>query len=276
MGILDELREQANQKQLEQQEDTLLQEQRLHNYKTLILPKMQQIFSYFKELIDYLKIIETPIEVPHYSEHYPDMGILYQQDYRLSTDKHGGIASIEKLTDINLRFTCQGLGSDSFEYTVEYQDEADVEREFLLQHNIPFKYNHNMGNNKAGEITFHISRKIPVLFTFSVDFENSCIILEIHNHDNFESRSLTIEIEQINEDYLDKLARYILRKDHEFLRMTIDEKAKEKIRQQIRRQKQALAHELEILSSSEKTEQKKQEIDKVKNKIRGFFEQIKK
>lgn len=276
MGILDDLREEANKKQLELQEDSLLQERRLHNYKTLILPKMQQIFSYFKELIDYLKIIETPIEVPHYSIHYPELGSLYQQDYRLSTDKHGGLAKLEKLTEINLRFICQGVGSNTFEYTVEYQDEADVEREFLLQHNIPFKYNHNMGNNKAGEITFHISRKIPVGFNFSVDFENSCILLDIHNHENFESRSLTIEIEQIDEEYLDKLARYILRKDHDFLRMTIDDKAKEKIREQIRVQKKALAHDLELISSSEKNEQKKQEIEQVKNKIKGFFEQIKK
>ena len=104
MGILDDLREQANQKQSEQQEDALAREKLEHNYQVRILPKMQQLFSYFKELIDYLSVIEEPIELFNYCDRYPELGVLYQQDYRLSTDKHGGLANYEKLTEVNLRF----------------------------------------------------------------------------------------------------------------------------------------------------------------------------
>ena len=100
MGILDDLREQASQKQSEQQEDTILKEKLAHNYQILILPKMQLLFSYFKELLDYLSIIEAPISIPHYSNRYPKLGKLYQQGYRLSSDKHGGIANFEKLNSL--------------------------------------------------------------------------------------------------------------------------------------------------------------------------------
>ena len=276
MGIIDDLREEVRQKQMGHQEDTVLQEQLEHNYQILILPKMQQLFSYFKELIDYLSILETPIEIAQYSNRYPLLGELYQQNYRLSTDKHGGIADFEKLTEIFLRYTCLGPGEDEFSHHVGHKIEADQEKDFLSSHNILFNYDRNLGQSKDGAVTFRITRKIPVLFKFSVDYHKSCIILKIQNHENFEQRTQIIKPDQIDEVYLDKLARYILRKDHDFLRMDIDDASKEKIRERISIQKQTHADELEAASIREQNELKKQEINKMKNKIKSFFEQIKK
>lgn len=276
MGIIDDLREEVRQKQMDHQDDTVLQEQREHNYQIFILPKMQQLFSYFKELIDYLSILETPIEIAQYSNRYPLLGELYQQNYRLSTDKHGGIADFEKLTEIFLRYTCLGPDEDEFSHHVGHKIEADQEKDFLASHNIPFNYDRNLGHSKDGAVTFRITRKIPVLFKFSVDYNQSCIILEIQNHENFEQRTQIIKPDQIDEAYLDKLARYILRKDHDFLRMDIDDASREKIREHISIQKQTHAEELEAASIREQNELKKQEINKMKNKIKSFFEQIKK
>ncbi|MCW8928700.1 MAG: hypothetical protein OQL19_00495 [Gammaproteobacteria bacterium] len=278
MGILDDLREEASQKQIDLQEDTLLKEKLEHNYQILILPKMQQLFSYFKELIDYLSIIENPIEIPEYSKRYPQMGMLYQQNYRLSTDKHGGLSHYDKLTEIYLRFNCLGNddNEETFSHHIQHKVEADLEKEFLSSHKIPFNYDQSFGSNKGGAVTFQISRKIPVLFKFSVDYENSLIVLDIQNHENFEQRNIVINPNQIDEDNLDKLARYILRKDDDFLRMEIDDASKEKIREQINLQKKAHADELRAAAIREENERKKQEINNVKNKIKTFFDKISK
>lgn len=276
MGIIDDLREEVRQKQMVNLEDTAFQEQLEHNYQLLILPKMQQIFSYFKELIDYLSILETPVEITQYTNRYPLLGKLYQQNYRLSTDKHGGIADFEKLTEIFLRYNCLSPDEEEFSHHVKHKIEADQEKEFLSSHHIPFNYDRNLGHTKEGAVTFRISRKIPVLFKFSVDYNKSCIILEIQNQENFEQRTQIIKPDQLDEVYLDKLARYILRKDHDFLRMDIDDVSREKIREHISIQKQTHADELEAASVREQNELKKQEINKMKNKIKSFFEQIKK
>ncbi len=276
MGILDDLREQANQQQTVQQDDLATQEQQEQYYQTSILPKMQQIFSYFKELIDYLNIIETPIEVNHYSTRYPALVHLHQQDYKLSTDQHGGIADFEKLTEVYLRFKCLDENEESFTHIVEHAIDADQEKEFLSQHKVSFKQNHSIGTIKNNGISFQISKKIPIIFKFSVDKENSNITLNIQNHDNFEHRTQKINPNQVNEAYLDKLARYILRKDKDFLHIKIDDNSKEKIRKKIHLQKKIHANELKEVAIREKNEQQQQEINKVKNKIKSFIKQLKK
>jgi hypothetical protein len=255
MGILDDLREEASLKQSEQQEDTIAREKLEHNYLILILPKMQQLFSYFKELLDYLKVIETPIEILQYSNRYPNLGVLYQQDYRLSTDKHGGIANFEKLTEITLRFSCLGKEDDEFIHQTNNKLEAEQEKDFLASRKLKFHLDRHLGNTKDGATTFHISRRIPVVFQFSVDYDRSRIRLTMHNHENFEQRSHFIDPNNIDEAFMDKLARYILRKDTEFLRMEIDESAKEKIRLQVEAQKQAYEAELEAAQRLEEAEQ---------------------
>lgn len=275
MGILDDLREEARQKQAALQKNTILKEKLEHNYQISILPKMQQLFLYFKELIEYLSIIETPIKIPQYSKRYPLLGELYQQNYRLSTDKHGGISHFDKITEIYLRFNCLSKDEETFEHHVKHKIEAEHEKDFLSSHKVPFNFYHNFGNTKDGAVTFHITRKIPVLFKFSVDYEKSLIIMYIQNHENFEQRTKIIKPDQINEHNLDKLARYILRKDDDFLRMEIDNTSKEKIREQVNIQKQAHYDELKAATIREQNEQKKEEITKVKNKIKSFFNKIK-
>lgn len=271
MGILDDLREHASQKQEQRQEDSIAKEKLEHNYQILILPKMQLLFSYFKELLDYLNIIEEPIVIPLYSKRYGQLGELYQKDYRLSSDKHGGLANFEKLTEITLRFACVGQDEDEFIHYVDNQIEAEQEKEFLSRRKIKYHYDRHIGNTKGGAVTFHITRKIPVVFKFSVDYERSQITLDIQNHEDFELRNQVINPQHIDEPFLDKLARYILRKDNEFIRMDIDETHKEKIRRQLEEQKRHHAEELKAAHIREQNEQKKVEENKFSNKIKSFI-----
>ena len=273
MGILDDLREEASHKQVEQQEDIVQKEKLEHNYRMLLLPGMHQLFSYFKELTDYLSVIETPLIISHYSSRYPELGELYQTDYKLSTDKHGGIADFDKLTEITLRFYCLGQEEELLHYC-DNKIAADQEKEFLSSHKIPFQYDQQLGNTKGGAVTFHITRKIPVYFKFTVDYEKSGIILEIQNHEDFEQRTQVINPDQINESYMDKLARYILRKDTEFLRMDIDDTHKENIRRNIEQQQQSHAEELKAARIKEENEQKAAQEAKVSNRVKTFFNQM--
>ena len=271
MGILDDLRDEANQTQEEDKEDLLRKEQLKHNYQMLILPKMQQLYSYFKELIDYLSVIKKPVIVTDYSKRYKDLGTMSQGLYKLSTDKYGGISNLDKLTDITLRFYCISTDHNEIQLTFDNKIEFDQEKKFLSLHKVPFSHTKNISGNivsdKNKSLEIMVTCKIPVIFKFSVNYNQSKITLNIYNHENFENRTQHFNPEQIDDVFMDKLARYILRKDDDFIRIDIDESYKEKIRQQIELQKKRQKEELNQAELGEKNNNEK----KLLNQLRSFL-----
>jgi len=272
MGILDDLRDEVSQKQVALQDEERLNEQRKHNYQVLILPKMQQLFSYFKELIEYLNVIESPEEITHYSHRYPQLNDLYQQKFRLSSDKHGGHVNYDKLTEIYLRYIYLGREKTYFMYEVENKLDANKEKDFLYDHKIPFDIERNSNSHKESKIVFRITKKIPVVFRFSVDYKKSQIILQMQNHENFERRKQIIDPDKIDEPYLDKLARYILKKDDDFFHIGIDDASKEMIRIKIDIEKQKRADELKAVTLfKQQHERQEKEKTKLSYKLKTFF-----
>ncbi len=66
MGILDQLRKEADQKKSSEQQEIDQNKLCEQNYKAEILPKMQEIFSYMQELVKYLNYLEVPVQVEDY------------------------------------------------------------------------------------------------------------------------------------------------------------------------------------------------------------------
>ena len=271
MGILDDLREEVSQKQVQLQDEERLNAHYKNNYETVIRPKMQQLFLYLKELVEYLNVIETPEKIIDYSARYPQLDDLYQQNFRLSSDKHGGYANFDTLTDIYLRYVYLGRKKIHFRYEIEHKVDADKEKDFLFNHNIPFEIERKPKSNTTN-VVFRITKKIPVVFKFSVDHKNSHIILKMKNHENFEFRTQIIDPNKINEPYLDELARYILKKDDDFFRMDIDDISKEMIRINMDIEKQKQDDKLkDAIILKEQHEQEQKEKAKLSHKLKTFF-----
>ena len=116
-----------------------------------------------------------------------------------------------------------------------------------------------------------VTCKIPVIFKFSVNYHQSKITLNINNHENFEDRIQNFNPEQIDDVFMDKLARYILRKDDDFIRIDIDESYKEKIRQQIELQKKTQQEELKQAELQEELEKQKKNDKKLLHQLKSFL-----
>lgn len=95
MGVLEQLRQEADQKKSSEQQEVELVQQHEQLYKTQILPKMQEVLKYLLELIEHLNYLEVPIQVAKYSAKYPELGVLAQKDYKINTDGYVGFAAIE-------------------------------------------------------------------------------------------------------------------------------------------------------------------------------------
>ena len=239
MGILDNLKEQADQdirKQVKQQSST---EKSQSFYEHAITPKMKEVYLYLKELTQNLNIIEQSIKVTHYAKVFPDMGELQQTSYKINTDGSGGVVNHDKIQEVHFSFRYKGTTAGEYVHHTDNKLASDRIIDFLTNHKIPYTRADNLSSRNNGALNFYIEKDFPVTFVFSSNPEQASINLLIQNHENFEKRKLIIKPDDINEAYLDKLARYILKKDTELLDIEIDDDVKNKIRQRIEAEKKA-------------------------------------
>lgn len=257
MGILDQLRSEASSKQESESAAAEVREQLENEYQTNILPKMQKIYLFLKEIVEHLSYLEKAIEVPDYCQRFPEMGALSQTDYKINTDGYGGLADFNRIMQVNVLFNCVGAGS--FSYEVEGKVKIEQEIAFLHSKNVPLKWNQYINSRGVEAATFNISRKIPVRFRFEVDYNNSKIKLLIHNHENFNVYRKTFEPSAVDESLLDEVIRFMLRQDSDFIQLDITSQDKQRIQKKAEEEQQQLAKWLEEIKIEEAKEKEKEE-----------------
>lgn len=231
MGVLDQLRKEVDQKRFSEQQEVGQKQQGETIYKQQILPKMQELFKYLQELVEHLNYLEIPVQVEGYSSRFPQLGTLVQKDYKISTDDYGGLADINRLMQINVSFYCVGAGE--FQYIV--QGKAAIEKEIAYLHSkhLATKNQKIPGINNEAAARFIVKRLVPVRLRFEVDYDSSLIKVIINNHLNFYTYTESWQAADINNDFLDVVARYLLRKDSEFIKPEISEGQREALRKKL-------------------------------------------
>jgi hypothetical protein len=280
MSILDQLRQERHSKQESEFASANIQQQLEDEYQTNILPKMQKIYLFLKEVVEHLSYLEKAIEVKDYCQRYPEMGTLSQMDYKINTDGYGGLADFNRIMQVNVLFSCVGKG----DFTYEVEGKAKIENEvaFLNSKNVPLKWNHFINNRGIEAAVFTITRKIPVRFRFEVDYGESKIKLLIHNHEDFNIYKKIFDPKTLDESELDKLldevSRFMLREDSDFIQLDITNQDKRRIQKKAEEEQEQLAKWLEEVKIEEAHEKKKKEkvglADKLEESI--FFQAVKK
>ena len=227
MGVLDQLRGEADIKQESEFQALNTQETLEAVYQEKILPQMQKTFTFLKEIVEHLGYLEKAIEIADYSQKFPEIGMLMQKDYQINTDSYGGFSDFDKIKQINVNFVCAGQGS--FDYRLEGRARIESEVAFLNSKNVPFDWNQFVDKKGIEAAKFTIVRTIPVRFRFEADIENSKIKLLINNHEYFNVYNKSFDPSEINEALLDEVIRFMLRKDSDFIRLDINNQDKQRI-----------------------------------------------
>jgi hypothetical protein len=270
MGVLEQLRQEANQKKSAEQQEVDLVQQREQLYQTQILPKMQEVLKYLQELVEHLNYLEVPIQVENYSAKYPKLGALAQKHYKINTDGYGGFVALDKLQHINMTFYCEGTG----ELQHMVHGKAAIEQEVAFLHNkrLTSKINRTAKNINGEEAAnFSILRKIPVRVRFVVDYEQSRIKLLINNYEDFSVFAKSYAAEDINSEFLDELARYLLRQDNNFIKLEITDEYRENLRKKLQTIKQVEQHELALKEAEEERLRELEEQNKLAYKMKSFI-----
>lgn len=236
MGVLEQLRGQVHGKQDDELGQQHIEQELAARYKDAILPKMQSIFVFMKEMVEHLTYLEQSIFIDDYSSKYPQLGRLIQTDYKINTDGIIGYVDPGKLMQINVSFFC--LNEGAFSYNLQGKSLIEQEVAFLSAHKVPFEWKYFQGVGAAQNASFIVTRKIPVRFKFEVDYVASNIKILINNHENFGVYKKSFAPEQIDDDLLDEVARFMLRQDSDFIRLEISSEHRNRIRRKLEETRQ--------------------------------------
>ncbi|MCF6281392.1 MAG: hypothetical protein L3J28_04140 [Candidatus Polarisedimenticolaceae bacterium] len=268
MGLLDDLKSEAEKLQNQQSSDEVSKERLEAIYREDINPKMQMISNYFTEFVDQLNILKPATAVSYTIPGYKEVTGLIQQNYSIRAD------SFENMKKLRLRFSAEL--PHEIEFSVTPKAKAAETRSFLEQQNFTFsEWPVRDAQQQVIGITCQVKLKVEIMFMFQADIENSAIKLSIVNFENFGVESKSYRPDSINESWLEDIGHYILRENETLHTLEISDEIKQQLRDQLKREALGRAKEMkamEKLRAQQALEQEQKEnrfIKMFKKTIKG-------
>ncbi|MFO7602405.1 MAG: hypothetical protein R6X06_01170 [Gammaproteobacteria bacterium] len=226
MGLLDELRQQADSIR-DSEENQKARAAQLEAWsRAQVRPKLTQIYTYLNELISHLEVVQPDTPVAYPLKGYGTLENLVQANYKLTTD------SREDMRRVTLAFSCEAKGTVSF--NVEGKPQVERLRELLMVCKLAFtsrEYRDDRHNLVSAQ--FNVEAKVPVLFNFELAENKTTINLTIRNFEGLGTHVYRLQPEMIDEQLLDQMGLYILRADNHFLRLDMSEEERDRLRQRL-------------------------------------------
>lgn len=269
MSILDELRQKAEQKKAEQLQQESAQQQLERVYRSALLPKMQYFYDCLNETVKHLNFLEEPILINNYSSRYPQFGGLSQKNYKINTDGYSGLADYNRLMQINVNFVCEAEGE--FSYALQSKRLIEAEVAFLHARRLAFSWKNQAMVTGVESAGFTIQRKIPVSFKIEVDYNFSKLKVTINNHENLEFFSKSFAPEQLDDDLLDAIISYLMRRDNRLIRLDISDAHKTIIQNNLASYQQEQAELLAKIKYEEDNAAPNKEPFKIANPVKAIF-----
>ena len=227
MGLLDDLRNQADSKREVEEADALRQAGLEAYYVESMQPRMVKAYQFFTEFVNHLNYIkqETFADYPLLPKGEPLR--LQQQDYTVVID------SSKALKKINFSMLCVLDTPREFELfgkEVVLSHAERIER-YSFKHERKNRKNANMGLESA---KFILEGPLPLSVQVFADVASSKIKLDLRNFNEPGFTKYTLTAEQFDDAFLDRLGTFILRQENVlFGGEEISEDAKKVLRDKI-------------------------------------------
>lgn len=283
MGVLDDLRTQAQDRREQEETDAALVAQREQVYRDEIEPRMTQAYQFFMELVEHLNYVklETPVNYPLLPDGAP--ATLNQSDYTVVIDSSKALQRI----DIN----CQCSLEKPLEFEIFGRDavlrHADRLDRFYIKYE---RRDYKDANYELIGAKFKIEGPLPLKIVINADVMNSVILIGARNFTGAGVNRYTVQPSEFDEAFMDRIGQFMLRKIDKLFTLEMGDAAKEAIRerlkleaeqreQEMREAEERLkAEEAERLAGS-RTEQIKQTVlktvDENKERLKDLFGKIK-
>lgn len=204
MGVLDELRKEAEAAAAEKEQETTQRQQALAQARAQLEPRMRELYKYFNEFKHHLEALGKEVQATY---EIKDIGLveeLQQGQYGVSTDNP------ECIENFTFRCVCAKPGA----LQVHQRDAATVAvyRDYLRDSGLQAKVRDAGG----GSAVFMVQPAIPVSVRFTADYERMAIRLRIRNLSTVGVSRHTLTMAKVNDKLLDELAKAFLRRPNRF------------------------------------------------------------
>ena len=226
MGLLDDLKKKTEEKKATEEQAVLSQKELEQQYQDDIHPHMLEIYNYFNQLIEHLNFLEQPSRAKYQLLPGNEKIELEQKNYKLVID------STHTTKNVALSFECHL--EKPREVEVSGKEKIESYSEILTN----YKMKHDRRDRKDSDFklvnaNFSLFGPIFGSVNFIGDVGKTHVDLMLRNVERPGTVKHVLQKEQLNEDFLDRLAKYLIRESEDFLKLEIDESAKEQIRKNL-------------------------------------------
>ena len=258
MGLLDDLKKQAEAKKITEQQAVLSQQDLENHYQETIHPGMMNIYNYLNEMISHLNYLEHPTIAAYPLSPNNEKIELTQGEYKVVID------STKTTKNITLNFECRF--PEMFSVDVDGIDSIENYDEVLKSYKVKFERRDEKDSDfKLIRSHFVIKGPVFCMVNFEGDTEKLCVNIFMRNVEKPGMSKFVLRAEHLNDELMDRLAKYLIRESEDFLKLDIDENAKEEIRKKV--QEAQRQHEQELLEADRRL---KEEEEAEKNKPSRF------
>jgi ribosomal protein S10 len=260
MGFLDDLKSQAESLRVQEQQGKASDDKSRY-YEKEIHPRMNEIYAFLNEMVENLNFIK-PDTIVHYPI-YPggEKQGFRQGNYNIVVD------SPQQIKDIHL--TCKAELDQPVKLRVKGED--NIKKLFDILADFKIQAKRKDFNDKSYKLTHSditIAGPLNISIQFIASEDSSYIQLLLTNFEGPGVIKRNIDINNINQDFLDKLGRYIIREDSELFALDISDKDKQAIREMVENERAKREQEI---AEMERLAEEERENEKNSSGLRKFF-----
>lgn len=223
MGLLDDLRREADLAREARETEAARQAELQNIYRSEMAPRLAGIYRYLTEMIEHLETANWMVEAAYDIPGVGRVENLRQGDYRLYIDSH------ESPRKITLQFARGAKEERKFSLQAAQAEEF---RQFLVGHHSVFsEWPLRDSRGQINGATFQAKLRVKAGMLFEADIPSSRIRVVSHNVEDLERREYLFGYAAVDDSWLDELGHYLLRKKDVLGSRRLSEAARERLRQ---------------------------------------------
>jgi hypothetical protein len=209
MSTLEELKKAAESAKGQSKSDELQREERIAEFRQKIRPKMNEVFRYFKEVVDTLNVLEQETKRDIFFEGSGELAGLVQGSYFITSSPD------DSYSEVSIGFRCEGKRPHIL--TLKTPLSLEHQKEFLFKHEIKFRLTEK--RDHRGDLVsarVEISPSIPCSLRFRTNPEAERVELTLRNLGKVGERRIKLKPGYLKDSFYDEVVKFILNKPSKF------------------------------------------------------------
>ncbi|MEM0955792.1 MAG: hypothetical protein AAGI24_16745 [Pseudomonadota bacterium] len=262
MGVLDDLKKEAEQKEQGNQTDGDDAEAQEAFYQAKLQPVMRRAHDYFADLVKALEKVERKVSASYALDpEQKDVVSLPQGKYVFRTDDFDNPRKLIVATECQL--------DKRREYLVRGRGAVTRYAALLDDHQLPYYTKDELDHShQVVNATFTLEGPLKVQIRLLASPENRCIYIDLLNVESLPTKRYKVPPEKLTDDLLDRLARMLMREESVLIEVKVSEDARQQLREKLEAERRRQAVEQAKVDAAIEAERRAEEEAKLLNRAK--------